>query len=361
MESIAAAIFLEEDGNASENADAKVERRRLRDMCDPFQMSDELFKKNFRLNKDAFKYVLDTFAEETQQSTLTSLSPLNRVVAALRFFAEGSYQHGVGTDYNVGMGQSTVSKSLSHFLEVMQRKLCPEWIKFDQSEEEKIQAKQEFYAKASFPGVIMCVDGTHIKIVKPSEEGFLYYNRKGFYSINAMVVCDNRMRIKSIDARYPGCNHDSHVWGLSKLRSHMERRYREGERNAWLLGDAGYPLQPWLMTPYRSVSQGSPQSNYNMRHSTTRNIVERTIGVLKNRFRCLLGARELHYSPHKVSQIINVACALHNICIYYKVGDLNANEFNFESRQEEEEEEQSSDPDYTSIANRIRDNILATF
>ncbi|XP_018801299.1 PREDICTED: putative nuclease HARBI1 isoform X2 [Bactrocera latifrons] len=352
MESIAAATFLEEDGNAYENADAKVERRRLRDMYDPFQMSDELFKKNFRLNKDAFKYVLDTFAEETQQSTLTSLSPLNRVVAALRFFAEGSYQHGVGTDYNVGMGQSTVSKSLSHFLEVMQRKLCREWIKFDQSEEEKMQAEQEFYAKASFPGVIICVDGTHIKIVKPSEEGFLYYNRKGFYSINAILVCDNRMRIKSIDARYPGCNHDSHVWGLSKLKSHMERRYREG--------DAGYPLQPWLMTPYRSVTQGSPQSNYSMRHSTTRNIVERTIGVLKNGFRCLLGARELHYSPHKVSQVINVACALQTICIYYKVEDLNASEFNFESRQEEKEE-QSSDPDYTSIANRIRDNILSTF
>ncbi|XP_017467848.1 PREDICTED: putative nuclease HARBI1 [Rhagoletis zephyria] len=116
-----------------------------------------------------------------------------------------------------------------------------------------------------------------------------------------MVVCDNKMRIRSIDARYSGSNHDSHIWGLSKLRFYMERRYREGERNTWLLGDAGYPLEPWLMTPYRSVSEGTQHSNYNMRHSRTRNIVERTIGVLKNRFRCLLGARKLHYLPKKVS------------------------------------------------------------
>lgn len=115
------------------------------------------------------------------------------------------------------------------------------------------------------------------------------------------------------------------------------------------------------MTPYRSVSEGTQQSNYNMRHSKTRNIVERTIGVLKNRFRCLLGARELHYSPKKVSQIINVACALHNICIHYRVEDFNENEFDFEIRQEEGEEEQSSDSNYATVANRIRDNILYSF
>ncbi|XP_039969006.1 uncharacterized protein LOC120780828 [Bactrocera tryoni] len=155
MESVAVAIFLEEESNASDNAVARIERRRLRDMCNSFEMSAELFKKNFRLNKDAFKYVLGSFAEGTRASTLTSLSPLNRIVAALRFFAEGSYQHEVGTDYNVAMGQSTVSKSLSNVLDVMERKLCRECIKFEQTDEEKKQAKQEFYAKAGFPGVIM--------------------------------------------------------------------------------------------------------------------------------------------------------------------------------------------------------------
>ncbi|XP_067642567.1 putative nuclease HARBI1 [Eurosta solidaginis] len=213
MESIAAALLMEEEDNARQMAGARAERRRLRDICNPFQMSEELFRKNFRLNKDAFKYILDIFTPEAQSNSLSSLTPLNQVVAALRFFAEGTYQHGVGKDYNVGMGQPTVSKSLSHFLNVMQRKLCHEWINFEQTEEEKLQAKQVFYTKAGFPGFIMCVDGTHIKITTPSKEDFLYYNRKGFHSINAMIVCDNEMRIRSIDARYPGCNHDSHIWG----------------------------------------------------------------------------------------------------------------------------------------------------
>lgn len=128
----------------------------------------------------------------------------------------------------------------------------------------------------------------------------------------------------------------------------------------FLTGDAGYPLEPWLMTPYRTPSDGSRESNYNIRHSKTRNIVERTIGVLKNRFRCLLGARELHYSPLKASQIINVVCALHNICIYYRVEDYENNESEVESTEGEGEEE-NVDSDYASIARGIRHNILSNF
>lgn len=72
-----------------------------------------------------------------------------------------------------------------------------------------------------------------------------------------------------------------------------------------------------MLTPYRNPEPGSAECMFNGKHSQGRNIVERTIGVLKNRFRCLLGARALHYEPKKATQIINVCAALHNICIFY--------------------------------------------
>ncbi|KNC30056.1 hypothetical protein FF38_06221 [Lucilia cuprina] len=49
------------------------------------------------------------------------------------------------------------------------------------------------------------------------------------------------------------------------------------------------------------------------------NVVERRIGVLKNRFRCLLGARQLHYSPNLAAKITAVCAASHNICIHFKI------------------------------------------
>ena len=160
------------------------------------------------------------------------------------------------------------------------------------------------------------------------------------------------MRIRSVNARHGGASHDSAVWSISDEKSYMEKSWNDGDKNSWLLGnlkfvnlfrynvmihcmyvsgDSGYPLEPWLMTPYRMALDGSAEAKYNTQHSKARNIIERTFGVLKVRFRCLLSARELHYTPSKAVKIINVCCALHNLCINYNVS-LNGEEINDENQ-----------------------------
>ncbi|XP_055915457.1 putative nuclease HARBI1 [Eupeodes corollae] len=176
-------------------------------------------------------------------------------------------------------------------------------------------------------------------------------------------MCVDLTHIRCVDTRYPGASHDSHIWNLSNARRYFQSKYQKGDRNTWILGDAGYPLEPWIMTPYRCAEAGSAKSTYNSRHSKTRNVVERTIGVLKNRFRCILGARQLHYSPQKAAQIINVACALHNICIHYRVLD-NTNIPHFDIEDQEGSQENIGIDDsssYQNVANAMRNNIRNTF
>ena len=51
-----------------------------------------------------------------------------------------------------------------------------------------------------------------------------------------------------------------------------------------LLGDSGYALRPWLMTPLAAVATPR-EAAYNRLHKSERTIVERSIGTWKSRFR----------------------------------------------------------------------------
>ena len=83
-----------------------------------------------------------------------------------------------------------------------------------------------------------------------------------------------------------------------------------------LTGDSGYPLLPYILTPIRNPPENSPQHRFNVAHRRARSCIERCIGILKARFRCLIKERMLKYSPTKAGSIINACTILHNIMIH---------------------------------------------
>lgn len=83
----------------------------------------------------------------------------------------------------------------------------------------------------------------------------------------------------------------------------------------FIVGDSGYSLRPWMLTPITDAAQNSPEALYNRKQMTCRSLIEQCNGVLKMRFRCLLKHRVLHYSPPIASKIIYTCAVLHNICI----------------------------------------------
>lgn len=85
--------------------------------------------------------------------------------------------------------------------------------------------------------------------------------------------------------------------------------------NGYLLGDSGYPSQPWLLTPVLGAEPNTPEARFNDAHRHCRNIIEKLNGVLKGRFRCLKRDRTLHYMPNKAGCIVYASAVLHNICI----------------------------------------------
>ncbi len=81
------------------------------------------------------------------------------------------------------------------------------------------------------------------------------------------------------------------------------------------IGDRGYPLKPWLMTPVANPRTPQEQ-HYNRAHARSRTVVERAIGLLKGRWLCLSSVGgTLQYKPDKVCHIILACCVLHNLAI----------------------------------------------
>lgn len=168
----------------------KVERRLRRNRHNVFEMEDVEFIRTFRVSKELVSVILESLDPFMQHNGgATSLSPQNKLFAALNFFATGGYQRLLGQRYSLQMCQSSVSNCIKEMTNVIFEHLKQEWIKFPVTTEEKREKKFRFMEETRFPGVIGCIDCTHIKILKPSVEENNYLNIKGFHSKNVQIVC----------------------------------------------------------------------------------------------------------------------------------------------------------------------------
>ncbi|XP_058127713.1 putative nuclease HARBI1 [Anopheles ziemanni] len=215
--------------------DLAKHRRKLRKEINPLHLSEIAFRKNFRISKKLFIQIRDKIAPHIGPHHPRGLSVSEKLAATLKFLAQGSYQLGVGNDFTVPMAQSTFSETLNETLRTLEQHLKP-YITLEMSVREKEEARRFFYDKSGIPGITMAVDGTHIRIVAPKENPVMYFNRKGFYSLNALMICDNNSIIRYVNARYGGSNHDAFILNSSPAMDYFDAQWRNGERLSKLLG-----------------------------------------------------------------------------------------------------------------------------
>ncbi|KAG7311836.1 hypothetical protein JYU34_002919 [Plutella xylostella] len=281
---------------------------------------DSEFVNNYRLSRELFQ----TLCEEIvpflpPRIRHRGIDPIMKILVVLNFYARGSYQGAVGLNSDVPMAQQTVSRCIHEVTDALNRaEILRKYIRFPQNREERNVIKQKFSDRYGIPGVCGCIDCTHIKIIRPAEHEERCFNRKHWHSINCQVICDSDCLILSIDASYGGATHDAFIWAQHEIKAHMEELSIQGE-TTYLLGDSGYPLRSFMMTPVDHAVDDSPEGRYNIIQKRARSTVERTFGILKGRWRCLLAARELHYTPETAGKIAIACSVLHNMCIHARL------------------------------------------
>ncbi|XP_027083749.1 uncharacterized protein [Coffea arabica] len=158
-----------------------------------------------------------------------------------------------------------------------------------------------------FKDAVGAMDGTHISACPPTGEQMAYTNRHGWQSQNVLAVCDHDMRFIYVYAGWEGSAHDANA--------------------------------PGFMPPYKNVGSESPSKTlFNTRHSQLRNVIERTFGVLKKRFKWLKGPVDNFYMSTQISIVI-ACCALHNFLRMHQPEDAHFQRFESEDVHLNEEPE----------------------
>ncbi|XP_067833127.1 putative nuclease HARBI1 [Heptranchias perlo] len=205
-----------------------------------------------------------------------------KVTVALNFYGSGSYQAAAGDITNIS--QFVVCCSMREFTEVLYT-MRDRFISLARDKQE--EGAQGVAQIAGFPMVQGAIDCMRIALHAPHLNSDIFINRKGSHSLK--LVCNHRQRIMQVNARYPDSSHNYFILWQSSL--------------------------PPVFQPARNACISALQA-YNKSHAAIRNIIENTIGVLKQCFHCLVrSGGGLQYSAERVSRFITVCCMLHSLVI----------------------------------------------
>jgi hypothetical protein len=307
-------------------------------LVEKMKLSDDGFHDSFRMSKSSFMKIRAIVNLPAVAGGNISNDEL--LACAIYFLAHGSNQRRLEEVFGISKShlQKRVLEILVHIIEALSSS-----IDF-QGNTEDIQ--DEWIRNESFEpfrGVIGALDGTLVPYVA-REEGFgaqtQWYSRKGFTSINCVVICDARKRICRFAAGMEGSAHDENALQHTDFLDTLPAR-------SYLLADAGYALRERLVLPphrgtryhlqeFGDVSRRpqSPEEYFNLKHSSLRITVEMCIGLLKGKWKVLTRGID---SDFKNMRIISYACVcLHNFLI--DVQDGYRDEIHDEDSEDEEED-----------------------
>ncbi|PPD95309.1 hypothetical protein GOBAR_DD07645 [Gossypium barbadense] len=142
-----------------------------------------------------------------------------------------------------------------------------------------------------FKNCLGALDGTHIKIRVPTVDKPRYRTRKGDIATNMLGVCTPDMQFVYVLPGWEGSVADERV-----LRDAISRRHGlKVPHGFYYLVDTGYTNCEAFLAPFRGqryhlnewhqgYQPSSPQEFFNMKHASTRNVIERCFGLLKLRW-----------------------------------------------------------------------------
>ncbi|CAL1408226.1 unnamed protein product [Linum trigynum] len=167
-----------------------------------------------------------------------------------------------------------------------------------------------------FKNCLGALDGTIVTVCATKENQERYRTLKGTIGMNVLGVVNQNLEFIYCLAGWEGSAHDGRVLRDALIRPNGLKV----PKGFYYLCDAGYSNCEGVLSPFRGQRYHlkdwdgrrprTPEEMFNMRHSTTRNGVERAFGILKMRWAILRDTT--WFLTKMVTKKVNACCLLHN-------------------------------------------------
>ncbi|XP_052896678.1 putative nuclease HARBI1 [Anopheles moucheti] len=284
----------------------------------PSHLNNEWFLKCLNVSRAVFKELYTNLLPVLNEPYKPTA--FEKLAATLRYLAKGTCTSDLFAGGYKAMPRKEFQKMFPQTINAIHALIRNKYISLKTHNVEE-QREAERYFSEHYPnlsGAALCAIGTHIEIAEPTDEKHLFYYKLGSYSLNALMMCDHKKRIRFVNASFCGAMHDAHLWISSDLDKYFVDEYLDENTSSYVLAKSMFPSKPWIFTPIKNAKPNSREAIFNDQHAKAHAVAEETISLLKNRFRCLLGKPPIPYKPAECVTIIDVCCALHNMCMACK-------------------------------------------
>ncbi|KAM8939297.1 uncharacterized protein RCH25_052894 [Pelodytes ibericus] len=261
----------------------------------------------FRMSKDTFVYLCDQLRSRLHRP---GLAPEEKVAIALWMLA--CPKQGSGLKSRFGVQRKVMYKCLKEVCQAVVTVLKPIYLQPPDNHALRDKARV-FNARWGFPHCVGALGTFYIPLSSTSET-----HDESYLVLQAAV--DGQGLLWDACAIFPGSMssaailENSVIWELARdgrFQTAPEDAFLGEARNYFLLGDATYPLQEWLLTPYSQGNrQSQRQARFNLRLERARSVADIALLRLRARWQYLLAPPDCTFLP----TLALACCVLHNMC-----------------------------------------------
>jgi hypothetical protein len=253
------------------------------------------FQNFMRLTPEMFDVLVRRVSPRIEKNNTfmrKALEPGLKIAITMRYLATGdSYK---SLQYGFRVAHNTISIIVPETCQAILDELEDEVMSMPKTPDEWHSIASKYSSRWNFHNTIGAIDGKHVAIRCPPNNGSFYFNYKKFHSIVLLAIVDAGYKFIYTDIGSNGSNCDAGIFRDSEIYQTFE------EGNAGLpepipfpgsdvpvpyhlIGDDAFALRRWLMKPFSHRSLSRQERIFNYRLSRARRCVENAFGILAHR------------------------------------------------------------------------------